>query len=134
MQQDLFAREDSAKWIESSFYPVRVLDRKQEDGKNSPAVEELQKKFSVDSFPTLVVVFPTGGDPQIQKGYPGKMRTRFFLSHALTTSPRTVSEKANRKTPDSSGQQAAPAAPLSSHRGPAPGRRADPTQQPPPPP
>src|SRR5688572_17825296 len=35
----------NAAWINALLLPVRVTDRKQEDGANSPEVEALQKKY-----------------------------------------------------------------------------------------
>ena len=57
------------------FLPVRVLDRMREDGRNAPAVDSLQRRFRVSSFPTLVVVPHGGGDPVVIVGYEGKRST-----------------------------------------------------------
>lgn len=71
MQREVFADAESAREIERAFVPVRVLDRMREEGRNAPAVDSLQRRFRVNSFPTLVVVPPRGGDPIVMVGYQG---------------------------------------------------------------
>jgi thiol:disulfide interchange protein len=75
MQHDVFGDPGSAREIEREFLPVRVLDRMREEGRNAPAVDSLQLRFNVSSFPTLVVVPPGGGDPVVMVGYEGKRPT-----------------------------------------------------------
>ncbi len=72
MQREVFADPESAREIERAFLPVRVLDRMREEGRNAPAVDSLQRRFRVNSFPTLVVVPRGGGDPVVIMGYEGK--------------------------------------------------------------
>lgn len=72
MQSEVFADERSAQAINTMFVPVRVLDRMREDGSNIPEVAELQHRFGVDAFPTLVIVRPDAGEPVSIDGYPGK--------------------------------------------------------------
>lgn len=75
MQREVFADPETAREIERAFLPVRVLDRMREEGRNAPAVDSLQRRFRVNSFPTLVVVPPRGGDPIVIVGYEGRSST-----------------------------------------------------------
>lgn len=71
MQREVFADPAEAAEIERLFVPVRVLDRQREEGRNPAAVDSLQRRYGVSSFPTLVVVPPAGGEPVNLVGYPG---------------------------------------------------------------
>jgi len=82
MQREVFGDRSEADFIDKTFVPVRVLDRKRESGRNPPEVEALQKRFKIDSFPTLVVVSPRGGEPVVLSGYVGKVRTLSALNEA----------------------------------------------------
>ena len=72
MQREVFGDPESAREIERAFLPVRVLDRMREEGRNEPAVDSLERRFRVSSFPTLVVVPHGGADPVVIVGYQGK--------------------------------------------------------------
>lgn len=72
MASEVFADARSAKTIAALFVPVRVLDRTREQGRNPTEVSELQARYRVTAFPTLVLVNPDGGDPVVIEGYPGK--------------------------------------------------------------
>ena len=75
MQRELFGDPESAREIEQAFLPVRVLDRMREEGRNAAVVDSLQRRFRINSFPTLVVVPPGDGDPVVIVGYEGKGQT-----------------------------------------------------------
>lgn len=74
LNREVFADRKSAETINSMFVPVRVLDRAREDGRNSLDVVELQARYRVTAFPTLVIVDPRGGQPVVIEGYPGRQR------------------------------------------------------------
>ena len=83
MQREVFGDPESAREIERAFLPVRVLDRMNEEGRNAPAVDSLQRRFRVSSFPTLVVVPHGSGDPVVIVGYEGKGSTMQRLRAAM---------------------------------------------------
>jgi uncharacterized protein YyaL (SSP411 family) len=83
MQREMFADREIAGWIEKEFVPVRVLDRQREEGRNPAEVASLQERYSISSFPTLVVVWPDGERPVILAGYRGRTLTRQSLIQAL---------------------------------------------------
>jgi thioredoxin-related protein len=89
LERDLFAERADARWINERFVPVRVLDRKREDGDNSEAIEKLRERFQVGGFPTLIVVGPDGSERARLAGYSGNLtEVRRVLSQSLTASSR----------------------------------------------
>jgi thiol:disulfide interchange protein len=83
MQREVFGDPEMAKQIESGFIPVRVLDRVREEGRNPALVDSLERRFRINSFPTLVVVPAGGGDPDVVVGYEGPRATQQRLRAAL---------------------------------------------------
>ncbi len=85
LERDLFAEAGDAKWISERFVPVRVLDRKREDGRNDEIVEQLRGRFKVTGFPTLVVVAPDGTVLARLVGYSGNLtEVREALNRSVT--------------------------------------------------
>lgn len=72
MSAEVFADAKSADRINKMFVPVRVVDRTNEDGRNSPEVQELQNRYKVEAFPTLVVYAPDTGRHESIEGYSGR--------------------------------------------------------------
>jgi thiol:disulfide interchange protein len=73
LSNEVFSVRKSADLINAGFYPVRVEDRTRESGSNPSDVAALQRRFKVNSFPTLVIVPPAkGAEPVVITGYPGK--------------------------------------------------------------
>src|SRR5262245_43492523 len=75
MQQEVFSDAEAAREIDHLYVPVRVLDRQREEGHNPALVDSLQKRYKVDSFPTLVIVPANGGAPIVTAGYGGREQT-----------------------------------------------------------
>src|SRR5262245_19463960 len=75
MQQEVFSDPSAAREIDRMYVPVRVLDRMREEGRNAALVDSLQKRFRIDSFPTLVIVPGDGRPPIVTAGYEGKLQT-----------------------------------------------------------
>ena len=94
MSAEVFADEKSAQQIHKMFVPVRVLDRKHEDGKNTPEVQELQDRFKVEAYPTIVVYTPDTGRHELIEGYGGREMMFQELTEAMV--------KTSRAKPDSS--------------------------------
>jgi thiol-disulfide isomerase/thioredoxin len=61
------------------FVPVRVMDRSREDGRNPPQIDELQRRYSVEAFPTLVVAGSDGQAIGRAEGWGGRDGLRKFL-------------------------------------------------------
>jgi thiol:disulfide interchange protein len=75
MRQEVFSDAEAAREIDRMYVAVRVLDRQREEGHNPPLVDSLQKRFQIDSFPTLVIVPSDGRAPIVTAGYPGRQQT-----------------------------------------------------------
>ena len=91
MKREVFADRAAAEQIDRMFVPVRILDRIREEGRNPAFVDSLQRRFGVNSFPTLVVVPASGGDSIVLVGYPGKGPTlqRLLQARLRTALPST---------------------------------------------
>ena len=85
MTTEVFGNPADAAMINSRFVPVRVMDRKSEDGKNPPDIEALQRTYHIDAFPTLVVEFGDGRKPLVFRGYASAANTRQDLERAAGT-------------------------------------------------
>lgn len=55
LDAEVFQNEQLAKKINERFVAVRVTDRQQEEGSNTPRVAQLQERFAVKGFPTVVI-------------------------------------------------------------------------------
>lgn len=56
LEQEVFADPEVARQINDAFVPVRLLDRVQEDGRNTGNVARLELLYGVRRFPAMVVV------------------------------------------------------------------------------
>jgi thiol:disulfide interchange protein len=69
------------------FVPARVMDREREEGKNTPLVAELQRKYNVESFPTLIVAGADGKEIARMEGWGGKDALEKFLKESKAKAP-----------------------------------------------
>jgi len=101
MKHEVFNDQSNADLINQRFCPVRVLDRSHEDGSNPAEIQELQRKYHIEAFPTLVIVAPDGRLLDTQQGYGGMAATRKFLETALDPSRDTPARpgKGPHRTP-----------------------------------
>lgn len=68
-----------AAFVNEAYVPTRVMDRVREEGRNPAVVDELQRRYGVGAFPTLVVAAPDGRQIAIAQGYSGKQKLVEFL-------------------------------------------------------
>ena len=71
LDKEAWADRTIASSVNQGFVPARVVDRQEEDGHNSPAVDELQKRYSINAFPTLVIADATGRELARSEGFRG---------------------------------------------------------------
>jgi thiol-disulfide isomerase/thioredoxin len=76
-----------ASLISGAYQLSRVVDRRREDGKNTPAIDELEGRYSVSGFPTLVVATPEGRPIARLVGYPGRNSLLQFLRESSRKTP-----------------------------------------------
>lgn len=69
--------------IDQHFMPFRVTDRLKQLGKNPRLVTDLQKKFRIFAFPTLVIVDERGETAATLVGNCSSLTTYRFLSRAI---------------------------------------------------
>jgi len=81
LEAEVFEIKPVAQFINQYFIPITVMDRVQEDGKNSQEVADLQSKYSIRGFPTLVVRY-LNDQYKKQVGYPNADVTVQFLHEA----------------------------------------------------
>ncbi len=68
-----------AERVNAGFVPVRIVDRAREDGQNVPDVAELQSRYEISGFPTLVVAAPDGRLIGKHEGYRNRAALVEFL-------------------------------------------------------
>lgn len=79
--------------IESKFIPVRVTDQVREKGRNPQAIIDLQKKYRIFAFPTLVIADAHGDAVSTLVGSCSSLSTYRFLSRTLNTLPAQKTPK-----------------------------------------
>lgn len=82
LDRDGWADARVAALVNDSFVAARIVDRTREDGKNAPWIDELQQRYRVNAFPTLVVAAPDGREIAIAQGFNGKAKLIEFLEGA----------------------------------------------------
>ncbi len=88
MDETTFASKQVVQVLNSQFVTVRVTDRQKEDGKNTPAVSDLEKRFHVSLLPTLVITRPDGGEVSTLVGSTSALSTYHFLTRAVRSGSR----------------------------------------------
>ena len=76
-----------AALVNESYVPTRIVDREREDGRNPPPIEDLERRYSVTAFPTLVVAAPDGRTIAKVEGYAGRERLVRFLEESRKSPP-----------------------------------------------
>jgi thiol:disulfide interchange protein len=71
LDAEVFRNPAIAKDINERFIPIRVVDRRREEGRNAPAVDQLQQRFGVRGFPTVVFA-DANGERGRMEGFGGR--------------------------------------------------------------
>lgn len=79
MERDVFNNDYAARNINTRYIPVKLKDRRQEEGENLPAVQALIDAHSVYAFPSFAIVMPDGKSQRQTRGYNGYTGTLQFL-------------------------------------------------------
>lgn len=72
LDREVFNNPAVAADINERFIPIRVTDRMREEGKNPPAVAELEQRFNVRGFPTVVFADSGLAEQARIEGYRGR--------------------------------------------------------------
>ena len=82
MKRDVFDAPRHGDAVRAAVIPVSIVDRVRETGTNPPSVEDLQRRYQVDAFPTLVVFSPATGREVKSRGYGGAEATVQWIREA----------------------------------------------------
>ncbi len=83
LEADVFANPAHAARINEAFIPVRLVDRQREEGRNPADVAQLQQRFAVEAFPTVIVTDAAGATKKRLEGYGDASRFMTELEEAL---------------------------------------------------
>jgi thiol:disulfide interchange protein len=72
LEAEVFADPLVAGDLNDRFIAVKVTDRMQEDGVNTPEVAALEQRYSVRGFPTIVFADANGSEQGRMEGYRGR--------------------------------------------------------------
>ncbi len=82
MKREVFDAPVFGEDVRRAVIPVAVVDRSREEGANPSEIEELQKRYAVDAFPTLVVFSPRTGRSEKTSGYGDPDATTEWIERA----------------------------------------------------
>jgi len=85
LAREVFQNEAAAATVKSAVIPVSLVDRVREQGENPPALEQLQRRFDVQAFPTLVLLSPATGRYAQRVGYPGDTETLRWITETAAS-------------------------------------------------
>lgn len=79
LERDVFSNDYAARNINTRYIPVKLKDRREEEGENLPAVQAILDANSVSGFPSFAIVGPDGKRQRLNRGYGGYTSTLQFL-------------------------------------------------------
>jgi len=82
MKREAFEDRAHFDTIRKAVIPVSIVDRQREQGRNPREIDELQERFGIDAFPTLVVLSPRTGRAQKTVGYGGSDYVTWWITDA----------------------------------------------------
>ena len=82
LKREVFADGLLGRAVQVAVIPVSIVDRTREEGRNSDEVDDLQRRYSVDAFPTLVVISGRTGRSVQARGYGGPQATMAWINQA----------------------------------------------------
>lgn len=82
LKQSVFEDASYSNTVQTAVIPVSIVDRSREDGQNPPQIDELQSRFRVEAFPTLVVFHPKSGKMEQTRGFGGAELTTEWIVQA----------------------------------------------------
>ncbi len=82
MKEEVFEDASHGRLVQRTVIPVSIVDRRREDGSNPREVEDLQQRYGVEAFPTLVVFSPRTGRSISTRGYGNPEGTLAWIAEA----------------------------------------------------
>jgi thiol:disulfide interchange protein len=80
MKREVFEDGARGQMVQTAVIPVSIVDRVQEDGQNPPEITNLQQRFGVHAFPTLVIFLPSTGKADRAQGFGDAERTLAWIT------------------------------------------------------
>ena len=82
LRREVFDDVAAGITVRAAVIPVAIRDRLREDGANPADIAELEQRFTVEVFPTLVVFSPVTGHVRRLQGYSGLAGTLRWITEA----------------------------------------------------
>lgn len=82
MRRELFDDATHGLGVQREVIPVSIVDQVREEGRNTADVDDLQRRFGVSAFPTLIVFLPRSGRTMKLQGFGGADRTLTWITEA----------------------------------------------------
>lgn len=82
LRQQVFEDRARRQTVQTAVIPVSIVDRRREEGSNPPEIENLQQRFQVDAFPTLIVLSPESGRFVKTQGFGDANQTLAWITEA----------------------------------------------------
>jgi thiol:disulfide interchange protein len=95
LDKEAWGDDGIAGKVNAGFIPARIVDRQREDGRNSASIQDLQKRFRIQAFPTLVIADPSGREIARSEGFRDKDSIIKFLDGSRSTPAAAVSGPGN---------------------------------------
>ncbi len=87
LDKEAWGDDTIADKVNAGFVAARVVDRQREDGKNSQAVQDLQRRYQIQAFPTLVVADSSGREIARSEGFRDRDSVAKFLDETRSARP-----------------------------------------------
>jgi len=82
LRHEVFEDGARAATLQGAVIPVSIVDQRRESGANPPDIEELQQRYRVEAFPTLVVFSPATGRMVTTRGFGNADATLDWITQA----------------------------------------------------
>ena len=90
LDKEAWGDDGIAGKVNSGFIPARVVDRQSEDGRNTPQIQDLQRRYGIQAFPTLIIADASGREIARYQGFRDKDSVIKFLDDARFAPPGKV--------------------------------------------
>jgi thiol-disulfide isomerase/thioredoxin len=85
MRYEVFENVAASTTVKAAVIPVSLVDRVREDGENPSSLDQLQRRFDIHAFPTLVLLWPSTGRFASRVGYAGEAETLRWITETAAT-------------------------------------------------
>jgi thiol:disulfide interchange protein len=82
LKRYVFEDDARGRAVRTAVIPVSIVDRRREEGRNPSETEQLQQRYAIDAFPTLVIFSPATGRTVQAKGFGDPDRMTEWIEQA----------------------------------------------------